>query len=88
MNANLQEGDEAYERVEVTDFDRNHKLESFVQGPYRVVENAGNTFRLKIGEETGAMACTDSLECLDYWDFVNLVVSIGVFTPLSIIRVG
>ena len=45
-NANLEEGDDAYVRVEVTDVGRNHKLESLVQGPYRVVENAGNTFRL------------------------------------------
>ena len=51
-NANLEEGDDAYVRVEVTDVGRNHKLESLVQGPYRVVENAGNTFRLRIGEET------------------------------------
>jgi Integrase core domain len=51
-NANLQDGDEAYVRLEVTDVERNHKLESLVKGPYRVVENAGTTFRLKIGEET------------------------------------
>jgi hypothetical protein len=51
-NAYLQEGDEAYVRVEVTDVGCKHKLESLVQGPYRVFENAGNTFRLKIGEET------------------------------------
>ena len=51
-NTNLREGDEAYVRVKVTDVGRNHKLESLVQGPYRVVENAGNNFRLKIGEET------------------------------------
>jgi hypothetical protein len=37
--------------VEVTDVGRNHKLESLVQGPYRVVENAGTTLRLSIGEE-------------------------------------
>jgi hypothetical protein len=36
-NVNLQEGDEAYVRVEVTDVGRNHKLESLVQGPYRVL---------------------------------------------------
>jgi transposase InsO family protein len=41
-NGNLQEGNEAYLRVEVTDAGRNHKLESLVQGPYRVVENAGH----------------------------------------------
>jgi hypothetical protein len=51
-NINLQEGDEAYVRVEVTDVGRSHKLDSLVQGPYRVVENAGTTFRLKIGGET------------------------------------
>jgi hypothetical protein len=34
------------------DVGRNHKLESLVQGPYRVVENTGNTFGLKIGEGT------------------------------------
>jgi hypothetical protein len=39
-NGKLQEGDEAYPRVEVTDVGRNHKLESLVQGPYQVVENA------------------------------------------------
>jgi hypothetical protein len=37
--------------VEVTDVGRNHKLESLVQGPYRVVENAGTTLRLSIGDE-------------------------------------
>jgi hypothetical protein len=51
-NVNLKEGDQAYLRVEVTDVGRNHKLESLVQGPYEVVENAGETFRLRIGEET------------------------------------
>jgi hypothetical protein len=50
-NANLQEGDEAYVRVELTDVGGIHKLESLVQGPYRVVENACNTFRLNIAEE-------------------------------------
>jgi hypothetical protein len=55
-NKKLQEGDEAYVRVEVTDVGRNHKLESIVQGPYRVVENAGNNFRLKIGEETARIS--------------------------------
>jgi hypothetical protein len=38
--------------VEVTDIGRNHKLESLVQGPCEVIENAGETFRLRIGEET------------------------------------
>jgi hypothetical protein len=51
-NANLREGDQAYLRVEVTETGRNHKLESLVQGPYEVVENAGTTFRLRIGDET------------------------------------
>jgi hypothetical protein len=51
-SGNLQEGDEAYLRVEVTDVGRNHKLESLVQGPYQVVENTGHTLRLRIGEET------------------------------------
>jgi hypothetical protein len=37
--------------VEVTDIGRNHKLESLVQGPYDVIENAKQTFRLRIGEE-------------------------------------
>lgn len=50
-NTGLTEGDEAYVRVEVTETGRNHKLESLVQGPYRVVENAGTTFRLQIGDE-------------------------------------
>jgi hypothetical protein len=51
-NANLREGDQAYLRVEVTETGRNHKLESLVQGHYEVVENAGTTFRLRIGDET------------------------------------
>ena len=51
-NVNLKEGDQAYLRVEVTDIGRNHKLESLVQGPYEVLENAGETFRLRIGGET------------------------------------
>ena len=38
--------------MEITDVGRNYKLESLVQGLYRVLENAVNTFRLKIGEET------------------------------------
>jgi hypothetical protein len=50
-NTDLSAGDEAYLRVEVTDVGRNHKLESLVQGPYRVVENAGTTIRLSIGDE-------------------------------------
>jgi hypothetical protein len=45
------EGDHVYLRVEVTDIGRNHKLESIVEGPYHVVENAGTTFRLQIGDE-------------------------------------
>jgi Chromo (CHRromatin Organisation MOdifier) domain len=51
-NTELSVGDEAYLRVEITDVGRNHKLESLVQGPYRVVENAGTTLRLCIGDET------------------------------------
>jgi Chromo (CHRromatin Organisation MOdifier) domain len=51
-NANLREGDLAYLRVEITETGRNHKLESLVQGPYEVLENAGETFRLRIGGET------------------------------------
>jgi hypothetical protein len=51
-NSSFPEGYEAYVRVEVTDVGPNHKLESLVQGLYRVVDNAGNTFRLKIGDET------------------------------------
>jgi hypothetical protein len=51
-NADLTEGDEAFVKVEETEQGRNSKLESLVQGPYRVVENAGNTLRLHIGEET------------------------------------
>jgi transposase InsO family protein len=50
-NSDLKEGDHAYLRVEVTDIGRNHKLESLVQGSYHVVENAGTTFRLQIGNE-------------------------------------
>jgi hypothetical protein len=48
-NADLQEGDEAFVKVEVTEQGWNSMLESLVQGPYRVVENAGTTFRLQIG---------------------------------------
>jgi hypothetical protein len=51
-NTDLSVGDEAYLRVEITDVGRNNKLESLVQGPYRVVENAGTTLRLCIGDET------------------------------------
>jgi hypothetical protein len=51
-NVNLKEGDKSYLRMEVTDIGRNHKLESLVQGPYEVIENAGETFRLRIGKET------------------------------------
>jgi RNase H-like domain found in reverse transcriptase/Reverse transcriptase (RNA-dependent DNA polymerase)/Integrase zinc binding domain/Chromo (CHRromatin Organisation MOdifier) domain/Integrase core domain len=50
-NTDLKEGDEAYVKVEVTEMGRNHKLESLVQGPYKVLENAGHTFRLQIGDE-------------------------------------
>jgi transposase InsO family protein len=51
-NTELSVGDEAYLRAEITDVGRNHKLQSLVQGPYRVVENAGTTLRLCIGDET------------------------------------
>jgi hypothetical protein len=51
-NSELSVRDEAYLRVEITDVGRNHKLESLVQGPYRVVENAGTSLRFRIGEET------------------------------------
>jgi Chromo (CHRromatin Organisation MOdifier) domain len=51
-NTELSLGDEAYLRVENTDVGRNHKLESLFHGPYRVVENAGTTLRLCIGDET------------------------------------
>jgi hypothetical protein len=51
MNANLKEGDQAYVKVEVTEMGRNSKLESLVEGPYIVVENAGTTLRLQIGDE-------------------------------------
>jgi hypothetical protein len=50
-NTELSVGDEAYLRVEVTDVGRNHKLESLVQGPYRVMENCGTNLRLSIGDE-------------------------------------
>ena len=36
-NINLQEGDEAYLHVEITDVGRNNKLESLVKDPYREV---------------------------------------------------
>jgi transposase InsO family protein len=48
-NSEVKEGDEVFLRVEVTEVGRNHKLESLVQGPYQVLENAGTTFRLRIG---------------------------------------
>jgi hypothetical protein len=48
-NSEVKVGDEVLLRVEVTDVGRNHKLESLVQGPYQVLENAGTTFRLRIG---------------------------------------
>jgi hypothetical protein len=51
-NTELSVGDAAYLRVEITDVGRNHELESLVQCPYRVVENAGTTFRLCIADET------------------------------------
>jgi hypothetical protein len=51
-NTELSVGDEAYLRVEIIDVGRNHKLESLVQRPYRVIENAGTTLRLCIGDET------------------------------------
>jgi hypothetical protein len=35
-----------------------------------------------------AMAGMDSLECIVYWDLVNLLVSDRIFTPLSVIGVG
>jgi Chromo (CHRromatin Organisation MOdifier) domain len=50
-NAHLQEGDQAYFKVEVTELDRNSKMESLVEVPYVVVENAGTTLRLQIGDE-------------------------------------
>jgi hypothetical protein len=50
-NAELAEGDEGYVRVEVTETGWNHKLDSLVQCPYRVVENAGTTFLLQIADE-------------------------------------
>jgi hypothetical protein len=51
-NTELSVGDEAYLRVEITDVGRNHKLESLLQGPYRVVDNAETTLQLCIGDET------------------------------------
>jgi transposase InsO family protein len=48
-NSEVKVGDEVFLRVEVTDVGRNHKLESLKQGPYKVLENAGTTFRLRIG---------------------------------------
>jgi hypothetical protein len=50
-NSEVKEGDDVFLRVEVTEVGRNHKLESLVQGPYRVLENAGANFRLRIGAE-------------------------------------
>jgi hypothetical protein len=55
-SANLREGDQAFLRVEFTDTRRNQKLESLVQGPLEVVEMAGTTFRLRIGDETGRVS--------------------------------
>jgi hypothetical protein len=42
-NSEVEEGDDVFLRMEVTEVGRNHKLESLVQGPYRVLENAGAT---------------------------------------------
>jgi hypothetical protein len=50
-NSEVKEGEEVFLRVEGTEVGRNHKLESLVQGPYRVLENAGATFRLRISAE-------------------------------------
>jgi hypothetical protein len=37
--------------VEVTEVGRSHKLDSLVHGAYRIVENAGHTFRLQVGSD-------------------------------------
>jgi hypothetical protein len=37
--------------LDVTEFGRIHKLDSLVHGPYRIVENAGHTFRLQVGSD-------------------------------------
>jgi hypothetical protein len=50
-NSEVKEGEEVFLRVAVTEVGRNHKLESLVQGPYRVLENAVTTFRLRIGAD-------------------------------------
>jgi hypothetical protein len=50
-NSEVKEGEDVFLRGEVTEVGRNHKLESMVQGPYRMLENAGATFRLRIGAE-------------------------------------
>jgi hypothetical protein len=47
----VKEEEEVFLLVEVTEVGRNHNLESLVQGPYRVLENAGATFRLRVGAE-------------------------------------
>jgi Chromo (CHRromatin Organisation MOdifier) domain len=48
-NAQLREGDQAYVRVEFTEVGQSHKLDSLVHEPYRIVKNAGHTFRLQVG---------------------------------------
>jgi hypothetical protein len=50
-NAQIGEGDDAYVRMEVPEVGRTHKLYPLVHGSYRVIENAGNTFRLQIGPD-------------------------------------
>ena len=45
------QGDDVLLRAEVTDVRRNHMLQSLVQGPYRLVENSGAIFGLRIGAE-------------------------------------
>jgi hypothetical protein len=52
----VKEGDDVFLRVEVTEAGRSHQLESLIQGPYRVLEKAGATFRLRIGAEDARVA--------------------------------
>jgi hypothetical protein len=50
-NIDLKEGGDSYVKVAVTDTGRNHRLESLLKRPYKVLETAGHTFRLQIGDE-------------------------------------
>jgi hypothetical protein len=51
-NRGLREGDEVYVRAETPQGEQHSKLDSLVQGPYRVESNDGRTLLLRIGDES------------------------------------